>query len=1015
MVKKSIYLILLCLAPFATAVYAQKSPFDTPSARLFECGEEFFHKKDYSAADRYFSDFEAANKDKYSENLRQARKYRALCSFYLRRDDARLRLENYCNTYTYTYDVEDAEMCLGILDFEDGKYKQALRRFDEVDASKIEKPLRMELMFYKGYSYIKQGSWQAAADEFAALSAMSENKYTSQAYYYNAFANYKLGNYTQALEDFYKIENDGDFPDVPYLICLCLYSDGDCTSMKQRAGKLISDGDIAGHSELLRLMGVCSYLSQDYADAVSYMSQYREAVKKMSREDWYVSGIACYNTGQWKDAVDYLSKAVAKTDDGISQNSCFHIANAYMQIGDSANARISYEAASRYKNDPRLTEDAMYNYAVLTYESGFSPFNETISAFERFISAFPQSEHIDKIYECLVSVYLTTNNYAAAYKSLQNIKTDNPIIKSAEERILYGMATDAIADRKYSAAMKNLRKIVEAPVTYNAEVKRKSLFWYAECLYKSKKYDEASRYYKAYISDKKSAKDKDFPMALYGLAYTAIRMNDYSAAVQSFNRFCTYSGKIEDKSLLVDACNRVGDCLFYQRDYAGASKAYDKANGYGSDLHGTDYSVYRMAIISGLRKKYGEKISILQKLLTRYPSSDLVDDAMYEMARAYMESGDNPRAIAVLEDICTKYKRANPIVRKARLQIAMLQYNSGDLQNAVDNFKLIVSTYPKSEEAATALSTLEIIMVDNNRVEEFNAIAKSAGRTSAVKEDSLSYKACERIYFKNDFKTAVPNFEKYLKNYPDGKYASIAKYYLANCYLQTGDKAKSLQLYKSIADDPANPNLQLTLQRAAAMSYENGDYKPAVGLYQSLLETGDAETRSEARSGILRCAYKLNDWPVVRKAADAVITEGNPNSEIIPEARYYRLKAGMAMDSAVSAMLEDVEFLAADTRSAYGAEAKYLLMEHFALAKDYARAESEFFDFVEKGTPHFYWLAKAFLLVSDVYVEQGKYFEAKQYLQSLKDNYADMESDIADGLAKRMKAIEKHEKENVSE
>ena len=123
----------------------------------------------------------------------------------------------------------------------------------------------------------------------------------------------------------------------------------------------------------------------------------------------------------------------------------------------------------------------------------------------------------------------------------------------------------------------------------------------------------------------------------------------------------------------------------------------------------------------------------------------------------------------------------------------------------------------------------------------------------------------------------------------------------------------------------------------------------------------------------------------------------------------------MAMDSAVSAMLEDVEFLAADTRSAYGAEAKYLLMEHFALAKDYTRAESEFFDFVEKGTPHFYWLAKAFLLVSDVYVEQGKYFEAKQYLQSLKDNYADMESDIADGLAKRMKAIEKHEKENVSE
>lgn len=1013
MSKQIAIAFIICLLPILQ-VSAQKSPFDTEAKKLFEYGEEFYHKKDYSAADRYFGDFEAVSDDNYSESLRYARKYRAFCSFYLRRQDARLRLEDYCAKYGYASDIDDVEMCLGILDFEDGKYKQALRRFEKVDASKLEKSQRAKLMFYKGYSYIRQSSWQQAAHEFEALLQISDNEYSKQAFYYNGFANYKLGNYDVAVENLSKVEDNANFQDAPYLICLCLYSGGDCTAMKQKAAGLL-DKNIPGRNELLRLSGVCSYLSEDYAEAASYMERYRNEVKKMSREDWYISGIAYYKLGQWSSAVEFLTKAVNKNDDNISQNSCFHAANAYLQLGDSANARLSYQAASRYKNNPELTEEAMFNYALLTYTSGFSPFNETISVFENFLAAFPNSKYTDKVYECMVNVYLTTNNYSAAYKSIQNINTDNPIIKSAEERILYGLATDAIADRKYSAAAKNLQKIVEASKTYNPEVRRKSLFWYAECLYKAKRYDEAMKYYKEYISDKKSRKDKDFDMALYGLAYTQIRKNDYSAAINTFTEFCNRAKNSADKPLLVDAYNRIGDGCFYKRDYKSASKAYGTAYAIGSEIHGTDYALYRMSMIAGLQKKYSEKVSLLQKLLAQYPNSDLADDAMYEMARAYIESGNNSQAIAVLEEICSKYKRANPIVRKSRLQIAMLHYNSGELQQAVDNFKLIVSTYPKSEEAATALSTLEIIMVDNNRVDEFNTIAKAAGKTSAVKEDSLSYKACERIYFKGNYKDAAPNLEKYLNNYPEGKYASIAKYYLANCYLQNGDKAKSLKVYKSIIDDPANPNLQLTLQRASAMSYADKDYKSSLEYFKELLEVGDADSRQQARTGILRSAYNLQDYPTVITAADAIVSDGNPNSDIIPEARYYRLKANLVMGGDSVKVMEDMDELAKDTRNVYGAEAKYLLMERYFNAQDYVNAESTFFDFVEKGTAHFYWLAKAFLLVSDIYVAQGEYFEARQYLQSLKDNYSDMEADIAEGLTERMQSIEQHEKENISE
>ena len=48
-----------------------------------------------------------------------------------------------------------------------------------------------------------------------------------------------------------------------------------------------------------------------------------------------------------------------------------------------------------------------------------------------------------------------------------------------------------------------------------------------------------------------------------------------------------------------------------------------------------------------------------------------------------------------------------------------------------------------------------------------------------------------------------------------------------------------------------------------------------------------------------------------------------------------------------------------------------------------------------------YWLARSFILLSDIYKSQGKYVEARQYLLSLKSNYTEND-DIADMIAVRL-------------
>ena len=66
-----------------------------------------------------------------------------------------------------------------------------------------------------------------------------------------------------------------------------------------------------------------------------------------------------------------------------------------------------------------------------------------------------------------------------------------------------------------------------------------------------------------------------------------------------------------------------------------------------------------------------------------------------------------------------------------------------------------------------------------------------------------------------------------------------------------------------------------------------------------------------------------------------------------------------------------------------------------------AKAEQEVLDYIEVSTPHAYWLARSFVLLSDVYVKMGRKLDAKQYLLSLQQNYQ-ADDDIAQMIETRL-------------
>jgi sensor histidine kinase regulating citrate/malate metabolism len=71
-------------------------------------------------------------------------------------------------------------------------------------------------------------------------------------------------------------------------------------------------------------------------------------------------------------------------------------------------------------------------------------------------------------------------------------------------------------------------------------------------------------------------------------------------------------------------------------------------------------------------------------------------------------------------------------------------------------------------------------------------------------------------------------------------------------------------------------------------------------------------------------------------------------------------------------------------------------------------------DFAKNNTPHQYWLAQSFILLSDIYVQKEDLFQAKATLQSVIDGYSVQDDGVIDLANSKLLAIIKAEKAKLN-
>ncbi len=1000
-------LLLLPLLLFSVTGTAQKTPVHFSIVNKYQDAVDLFDKEKYGAAREIFHDIINNSNADHALMKSNAAYYHALCAARLFNDDAEYLIKKFIQEHPENQKITHAQFEMAKYHYRNDSFNLAIKWFDTIDVPSLYKNEQFEYYFKLGYAYFKTKNYDEARVTFFEI-LDEDTKYASPATYYYAHIAYEQKNYQTALNGFKELTNDPTFsPIAPYYIIQILYLQNKYNQIIDFTVPLIDSVELRRKDEIFRILGEAYYNKEVYDTAIIYLHKYIEETDEITYDDKYHLAYAFYRVGRYEEAAS-LFKEVANQENKMSQNALYHLGDCYIKLGQKKEARLAFSSASSMDYDSVIKREAMFNYAQVTFDISYSPFNDAIKALNKYIALYPESGNTNKAYKYLVMAYLNTKNYKDAFASLQQIdaiKDDE--LKKAYQRIAYFRGLELYNNLEFNNAIDLFDKSLKY-ASFNRDIQVKTYYWKAEALYRIKNYTAAIDHYKTYINSLGAFRMKYYNEAHYGTGYAYFKLEQYESASTFFRKFVNLMEQETKKT--ADAYNRVGDCFFMKREYWRAVDFYNKA--IDINLIDQDYALFQKGFSYGLMNKYAEKVAALEKVFQHHPNSAYYDDALYEAGKAYVELNNLDSAISKYTKLVNNYPRSN-YTSETLVKLGLIFYNNDENNKALAYYKKVIENYPKTKETENALTGIKNIYLDMSNADAYFEYVENLEGFEPVsdeRKDSLKYSAAENVYMKGECNRAIPLFNDYLNEFEHGNFLLNAHYYKGSCHYRNKEYMKALESFEYIISQKQNFFTEEALLKAARIHYQNNNYNQALTNYQKLEDIADEKSVVlESRIYIMRCYAQLNNYEKTIEAVETLLNTDKVTQSIVREARFKKAMAYYyeeKWDEAIDAF----NLIVHDIKSSEGSEAKYRIAEAYYKKGELKEAKKEILDFSDKNTPHQYWLAKSFILLADIYAEEGNEFQAIHTLKSIIKNY-DTQDDgiITTAQRKKEQLVEQQE------
>ncbi len=992
---------MLFVISLSVNITAQQSAIYTNELVLYNQALELYNNKQFLAAQTLFDKVRDVVDD---ENIdANCTYYIANCAVWLNQKDADQLLENFVVQYPTSIKRNAAYLDAATYYFDNGKYAYARKWYEKVDDANLSRSEKEKYNFNNGYAYFKIQRFNEAKKFLNRVQDSPE--YGAKAKYYLGFIAYEGDNYQEADKLFDEVKDLDQYnKNLSYFQSDMNFKSGNFEDAIKEGLVQLPKSKPSEKSELNKIIGESYFNLGQYEKAIPYLKEYKGRKGKWNNTDYYYLGYAYYKKGDYLNAISEFNKIVDGRN-ATAQNAYYHLAESYLKTDQKQQALNAFKNASEMDFEAKIKEDALYNYAKLSYEIGNS-YESTPNILLNYLDQYPNTEFEDEIKELLISSYITSKNYKEAMDLLEGSR--NFADKEVYQKVAFYRGIELYNENNYTEAITYFDKSLKEQV--DPGFGARATYWKAESHYMLLDFDEALIGFKQFQGSTGASSTIEYGHIDYNVGYTYFKLKQYPQAAQYFE---TFSKKNDvDQSRQTDTYLRLGDSHFISSKYWPAMEAYNKAiekNGPDSD-----YAHYQKAISYGFVNKHGKKIKDLEMFLLQYPRSTYRDDAMFALGDVYISENKTERGIDAYDRLIRDMPRSS-YVPKALLKQGLVFYNGDQGNRALSKFKKVVADYPGTDEAIQAVNTARLIYVDLGRTDEYASWVKGLSfvDVSDADLDNTSYEAAEKQFLENNDNAAISGFEKYLGDFSNGLHALKSHFYLAQLYFKKGDKDASIPHYEYVLQKDRTEFTEQASARLSQVYLENRSYQKAIPVLERLESDADyPQNIVFAQSNLMKSHYQLLNYQKTIEYADKVLANPKIQNDVKSDAKIFTARAALQTNDMIRAKraYAEVQKIA---KGELAAEALYY-NAYFKNEEGNYKASNETIQKLAKDYPGYrLYGSKGLVLMAKNFYGLKDAYQATYILESVINNFSDY-PDVVDEATSELKKIKAEESKTNS-
>lgn len=683
----------------------------------------------------------------------------ARCASELRDNDLEQILLAFLRRYPESPNANEVRFMLAMYFCEREEFTRARSFLNVVDYKALSSDDKEKYNMRKGYIEFIAGNYDKANDHFSKLSLTGN--YADHAVYYKSYIHYARGQYKEASKGFETLKNSDNYAKIiPYYLFQIKFAQGDYTYVVKHGDALMHQSIDVQRTELMRVIAESWYHLQNYNQACNYISIYQRSGGNMGREENYLLGYSAYRSANYSMAIDGLRK-VAEGSDELAQNASYHLADCYIQIDDKKNAIHAFAQAANAKYNKEISEDALFNYGKLLFETGGGTFNESINILQRYVDMYPKSERVNEARELLIAAYNNSKDYERAYAAIKDFPNPDGEQLTALQRIVYSKGIAAYVHGDLDGAKAALKEAMDVDVS-SKKYTALCYFWLGEIAYKQGDYKLAIDYYERYV---KLAPPEavEYKMSLYNMGYSHIALSDEAHLKKYFeNAECTD--------------------IVYENNSVEADSLFCKAQ-----------DVYRKKYDEKYAKIWAEEaIPLLRRYLKSYPKGKYVNKALLYLSDCHLNVGRQK-----LKGFVWLHKEADGYRADAFNRLGDTYYTQQNYSEAIKHFKSAIALNTEHRFYARYYQALALGL-SGKTYDKIKTLKAMTNEECGEYNDDAAYELGHTYVLLGKYDAGATALESFVNKYPQSPFYTPALLNLGLVHFNLGNSDKSLLYYDKV-------------------------------------------------------------------------------------------------------------------------------------------------------------------------------------------------------------------------